>query len=179
MENVTDALYMAAAIIILLVALSVSISSFSRVRADVQQIIETDQNADLAKDESGVDYINYIRSTESIRVVGIETIIPTIRKIQTKSYAVYISCNNLNTVFPTNEFPDVNIVTNNGNTYAKIATEGSSYKTLTKENMQKLYDRLKDMQFNEYVGVYSEYNENLSDANKKEHRIIIYEQTTM
>ena len=89
---------------------------------------------------------------------------------------MYISCDNLNAVFPHNEFPDVNIVTNNGNTYAEIATRGSSYKTLTGENMYKLYDRLKDISFNEYVGVYKEYNDNVSDANKEEHRIIIYEQ---
>ena len=77
MENVADALYMAAAVLILLGALAVSVSSFTKLKAQVQEIIEIDEKSDMAKDVD--DYINYIKSNTDVnRQVGVETIIPTI-----------------------------------------------------------------------------------------------------
>ena len=177
MENVTDALYMAVAILILLITLSVSISSFTKVKADVQQIINADERTDLASYEVDTDgdgipdkeYINYIKSTGSNRVVGVETIIPTIRKIQNESYIVYIRCR---AIIPNAE----QITGSDGNTYAKIAIDGYHFKEITKDFMQTLYTRIQGSTFNEYIGVYKEYKPNTPDADNAEHRIIIYEE---
>ena len=59
MEDAVEALYMAAAVLLLLIALTVSISSFTKAKVQVEEINESETGIDLAQDESG-QYINYM-----------------------------------------------------------------------------------------------------------------------
>ena len=76
MENAVDALKMAAAVIIFVLALSVSINAFSEARIASTTILDyTDREIFLGKS----DYYNSDTSGKN-RIVGVETIIPAIYK---------------------------------------------------------------------------------------------------
>ena len=81
MEDAVEALYMAAAVLLLLIALTVSISSFTKAKVQVEEINESETGIDLAQDESG-QYINYMsKNNDKNRSVGADTVISSIRRI--------------------------------------------------------------------------------------------------
>lgn len=74
MENAVDALKMAAAVMIFVLALSISITAFSEARIASTTLLDyTDREFFLGNDD-------YYNSTTKKRTVGIETIIPAIYK---------------------------------------------------------------------------------------------------
>lgn len=82
MENATHALLMAFAVIIFIIALTVSMVSFSSVKHAADVILYT-------KDEA--NYYEYIGATGKAaenRIVGLETIIPTLYKYYKENYTV-------------------------------------------------------------------------------------------
>ena len=90
MEDAVEALYMAAAVLLLLIALTVSISSFTKAKVQVEEINESETGIDLAQDESG-QYINYMsKNNDKNRSVGADTVISSIRRISRESYTIYI-----------------------------------------------------------------------------------------
>lgn len=89
MENAVDALYIAGAILLLLVALTVGISSFSTQISQIDQIIENDERVDLATDETG-NLVNYITYSSEVREVGVETIVNSLYRSYKENYTVYI-----------------------------------------------------------------------------------------
>ena len=81
MENAVEALKMAVAVLIFVIALGISISSFSQARQTAQTILTyTDREYDM-------QYISNVTSTE--RVVGIETIIPAIYRAYKENYKIF------------------------------------------------------------------------------------------
>lgn len=81
MENIADALKMAVAVLIFVIALGISISSFSQAKQTAQTLLDyTDREYDM-------QYISNVTNTE--RVVGIETIIPTIYRAYKENYKVF------------------------------------------------------------------------------------------
>ena len=70
MENAADALKMAAAVLIFVVALSISINAFGQVRLASRTILEYNDK------EYNYTYVEDNGTTK--RIVGIESIIPTI-----------------------------------------------------------------------------------------------------
>lgn len=81
MEDAVEALKMAVAVLIFVIALGISISSFSQARQTAQTILTyTDREYDM-------QYISNVTNTE--RVVGIETIIPTIYRAYKENYKVF------------------------------------------------------------------------------------------
>lgn len=80
MENATDALHMATAVLIFVLALSISINAFGEVRQTAQTII---QYKDREYDYS---YVDQAGSTQ--RKVGIESIIPSIYKAYKENYKI-------------------------------------------------------------------------------------------
>lgn len=82
MENATDALKMAFAVLVFTMALSISIYMFSQLNEVSKSIIaSTDSTA----------YYQYIRTDENstnYRIVGLETIIPTLYKYYKENYTV-------------------------------------------------------------------------------------------
>lgn len=79
MENAIDALKMAFAIFVFVMALSISITMFS-------ELNETSKVLISARDIT--EYYHYGTSTEKTRTVGLESIIPTLYKYYTENYTV-------------------------------------------------------------------------------------------
>lgn len=81
MENIADALKMAVAVLIFVIALGISISSFSQAKQTAQTLLDyTDREYDML-------YVSNVTNTE--RVVGIETIIPTIYRAYKENYKIF------------------------------------------------------------------------------------------
>lgn len=80
MENAVDALKMAAAVLVFVMALGISISSFSQARTTADILIEyTDR-------ESVTQYAEDIGTRT--RIVGIETIVPTLYRAYKENYRI-------------------------------------------------------------------------------------------
>lgn len=87
MENATDALHMAAAVLIFVLALSISINAFGEVRQTAQSIIQY-------KDRE-YDY-TYVEQEGTQRKVGIESIIPSIYKAYKENYKIVFETKDIN-----------------------------------------------------------------------------------
>lgn len=91
MENVTEALYMATAVLVFMLALSLTLSSFSSFRNDLDRLITAEERVDEATitDSSGkTSYINYISSDSELRTVGIETVVNSLYRVYKENYMV-------------------------------------------------------------------------------------------
>ena len=199
MENAADALKMAAAVLIFVLALSISINAFGEARRTSQIILEyNDREYDYTYVEENKDENGEILTE---RLVGIETIVPSIYKAYKENYKI---------VF------DVSFLDGDG-LYKKRNSEGGSdpiyYIDLEKEvlgsdsqkeefieailygassetkakfernlgiylNDSGIYDKMKGKKFKEYLGVY--YQEEIDgesqtpDGNKTQKRVINY-----
>ena len=85
MENAIDALYIGVAVLIFVVALSVSINAFGNARATSQAVLDM-------KDRE-YDY-TYIQGDSTERIVGCETIIPSIYKAYKEHYKIVFNFKN-------------------------------------------------------------------------------------
>ena len=99
MENATDAIIMATSVLLLIIALSVSISSLSNLKTQVQDILSQRDEVDLSTysvknddDTITTSYNNYIKNNTDIdvRKVKAETIITLIRRMRKENYTIYI-----------------------------------------------------------------------------------------
>ena len=184
-ENLTDALMMAGAVLIFVIALTISMSSFSEMRTQIDEIIEMDSRVDLAQDATG--YLNYMTTSSDIREVGIETIVSSMYRVAKENYVVYIKANGLdNDVLmkfkdtgrseldiEEQTFPDgtSSIGKNDKVLYIDINGKNSNITYILDE--KGVYNALKDKTFREYLGVYQEKSE-ASEANKTTYRVITY-----
>ena len=84
MENAAEALKMAGAVLLFLIAISVSIISFGNVREAADTILEYKDRETAYID--GEYY--YSQSTENEREVGLETLLPTLSRVYTENYKV-------------------------------------------------------------------------------------------
>ena len=85
MENAADALKIAVAVLIFVVALSISITAFGEARATVTSILEyRDREYDYT-------YIEDNGTTQ--RIVGLETIVPTIYRAYKENYKIIFDSN--------------------------------------------------------------------------------------
>ena len=174
MENATDALIIAGSMLLLVIALTITISSLTSLKAETQDMLDNRDQLLATTDETG--YINYLKSGENaIRTVGIETIISSIRRLRKEDYTVYIQVKPETNVSELNSDIRTEI---DGKKYIKItlAGVGGKYvedKTVTSE----IYNKLKSARFREYIGIYKNATaEGVSDANKSTYKIITYEQ---
>lgn len=104
MENATDALYMGFAILVFVIALSLSIFSFSEVTSASQRIID-------ARDKT--TFYSYVVPQGTSRIVTREDIIPTLYRIAQENYIVSFDFKNL---LPENNLFEVNQTEENGTT---------------------------------------------------------------
>lgn len=81
MENATEALKMAFAVLVFVIAISLAITMFSRLNAVSKALI-------AESDVTTYYQYNTIPSTEKFRTVGIENVIPTLYKYYTENYTV-------------------------------------------------------------------------------------------
>ena len=80
MENAVDALHLAAAVLIFVVALSISINAFGEVRMTAQTILDSKDK------EYSYTYVEDNGTTE--RIVGLESIVPSIYKAYKENYKI-------------------------------------------------------------------------------------------
>lgn len=180
MENATDALIMAGSVLIFLIALSVCVSSFTTLRAGIDRIVDQTETVDMAQNSG--EYINYIRRSNAIRVVGAETVVSSMYRAKKENYVIYIVLKN--SLTKSNEFekrgmivkiPDIkrsdnNIIINKSDNVIKLI---GSYDFDYILNELKLYESIKDKKFEEYLGVYQD-NTDATEENKITYRIITY-----
>ena len=87
MENVTDALKIAAFTLIFVVTLTITISSFTEMRQTTQTILDyQDKKFDYTYVE---DYKDDSGNLVTERIVGAESIIPTIYRAFLENYKIY------------------------------------------------------------------------------------------
>lgn len=193
MENASDALIMAGQMLIFIVALTVCISSFTTVRAEVNRIIGENEEIRMAKD--GDTYINYIESkkSSSTRVVGSDTVVASMYRAIKENYVIYIKFkSDIETQIGTDHIKtmvaSVNSVVKNKDGQPIIKEEDKLIKITigsdTNQNINevlkskeggKLFGLIKDKNFNEYLGEYQKASaQGVTSENKEVYRIITY-----
>lgn len=100
MENAADALKMAAAVLAFVLALGISISSFSEVR-EVSQVI-------LNYKDKEYNYTYIPKNGDTTRKVSVETIVQTIYRAYNENYTIYFYDNNGNESQPLTIFEKKN-----------------------------------------------------------------------
>lgn len=171
MENASEALLMAFAVLIFVLALSLGISSFSLARQTTQAIV------DMTDREFDYTYVDF-DSENTSRIVGIETIIPTLYRAYRENFIVRFYQTN-GEAFPVYRKKVRNILTEtNEINLEKEAVANQDKATLfvdcllygnleknfnTCKNLSSInfYDTIKGMKFKEELGIY--YIEDLED----------------
>jgi len=189
-DNLTDALMMAGAILIFVIALTVSMSSFSEMRAQIDEIMEMDSRVDLAQDNAG-NYLNYITTSSDIRVVGIETVVSSMYRVAKENYVIYLKLTDpsdlpsdkLMKLVDTGKsgiedqyFPDGEKISQNDKVlFIDINGKNSNVNALleTVTGSNKIYEILAGKKFKEYLGVYQEKTD-ANEANRTTYRVITY-----
>lgn len=202
MENAADALKMAAAVLIFVLALSISINSFSEVRQTSQTILNYRDR------EYETTYVEDNVSTE--RLVGAETIIPSIYKIYQENYKIIFNINSIGYLYKKKitegekkgQDEKINYIDLQkevlGNEsqkqrfiqailYGVNSFEGKSdvvkeFKNLGIEfnNPNGIFEIIKNKKYKESLGVYyqeevdSDSASNISENNKTKKRVITY-----
>lgn len=204
MENAVDALKIAAAVLVFVVALSISINAFGQVRIASKTLLDyTDREYDYT-------YVENNGSTK--RIVGLESIIPTIYKSYKENYkivfdpsvmsgGVYKKDNNevytidlenetiagntakeqflLAIIYGKNCMKDQEMIDKFG-TWEKLK---ETYKNSSKIDLndEGIYDKIKSVKLEESIGVYyqeevgiTEEDSSVPDANKTQKRVITY-----
>ena len=202
MENAADALQMAAAVLVFVLALSISINAFGEARQTAQTILD---NRDREYD------YEYIQGDTTERIVKGETIIPSIYKAYKENYKIVFTKNNGEGIKLYQKFVATNSTDKKPICYIDLENEvlgsdkqkeeflqillygrepGQDIKIFTDTGLtdlpvkgntgdyQPLYDRIKNHTYEEKLGVY--YQEELQgtsnapDANKTEKRVLTY-----
>ena len=180
MENATDALIMAGSVLLLIIALTVTISSLSNLRTQAQDILMERDRLEIAQDSKG--YINYIKNDDKdIRIVGIESVISSIRRMWKEDYTIYLATNSLLTEIP--QELRVSNIENLSNTpidqdknIIKLSQAGVGNQLIKDDNvLSEIYNNLKEKKFKEHIGIYqNKAIEGVSEANKNTYKIITF-----
>lgn len=193
MENAAEALKIAAWVLIFIVALSLGINSVNQTRQTMDTI--------LAYNDKEYEY-TYVEENESTeRIVGFESIIPTIYKAYNENYKIIFPDDyvlykrNINGSKEAINYIDLekeSLSTNLKEEFIKTilfgkesmdTTIANSFSNIEFNNQNNaLYERLKGKKWKEKLGVYyqeetenAEQNSTL-DANKTKKRVITYEE---
>lgn len=190
MENASDALIMAGQILIFIVALTVCLSSFTNVRAEVNRIVGENEEIRFAKD--GETYVNFIESKKGSanRVVEADTIVTSLYRAIKENYVVYIkftdptSIHNIEgndyiskiTATQTNSVTQIN----EGDLLIKVTIGTDTNQDVDKvlkdgNDGGRLFEELRKYKFKEYLGEYQDSSD-VTSENKQTYRIITYVQ---
>lgn len=202
MENAADALKMAGAVLIFVLAISIIILAFSQARAASDTILNYRDRETMY-----VESNYYYSSEQSERTVSLETIIPTIFRAYLENYKIVFEGDGLRTPIykkllgssgtsvnkytidsesnVTKKYPNASVgdnerkieflkgILNHEYTNGKSAFE-EKYSVIM-EGCDSIYDQLKGKKITEYIGVYYQNdNPNEPEINKVEKRIITY-----
>ena len=201
MENAADALKMAAAVLIFVMAISITINSFTETRVAATTILN---NKDKEYDYS---YVEDNGTTE--RLVSLESIIPTIYKAYKENYKIVFKEN----LFSDGVYKKINTETGTednvysidlqkevlgnetqkeqfimailyGSKYDQYETVKNTFKKNLKISLNSagIYDKINGKKLKESIGIYYQEevgeqdntNPTVPDANKTEKRVITY-----
>ena len=201
MENAADALKMAAAVLIFVMAISITINSFTETRVTATTILN---NKDKEYDYS---YVEDNGTTE--RLVSLESIIPTIYKAYKENYKIVFKEN----LFSDGVYKKINSETGTednvysidlqkevlgndtqkeqfimailyGSKYDQYETVKNTFKKNLKISLNSagIYDKINGKKLKESIGIYYQEeageqdntNPTVPDANKTEKRVITY-----
>lgn len=201
MENAADALKMAAAVLIFVMAISITINSFTETRVVATTILN---NKDKEYDYS---YVEDNGTTE--RLVSLESIIPTIYKAYKENYKIVFKEN----LFSDGVYKKINSETGTednvysidlqkevlgndtqkeqfimailyGSKYDQYETVKNTFKKNLKISLNSagIYDKINGKKLKESIGIYYQEeageqdntNSTVPDANKTEKRVITY-----
>ena len=201
MENEADALKMAAAVLIFVMAISITINSFTETRVAATTILN---NKDKEYDYS---YVEDNGTTE--RLVSLESIIPTIYKAYKENYKIVFKEN----LFSDGVYKKINSETGTednvysidlqkevlgndtqkeqfimailyGSKYDQYETVKNTFKKNLKISLNSagIYDKINGKKLKESIGIYYQEeageqdntNPTVPDANKTEKRVITY-----
>ena len=191
MENATDALIMAGSIFLLIIALTLSISSFSRVKTQIDDIVLAREKVEYAVNSNDNSLLNFIQSnTKYTRTVTFETIATSLRRLRKEEFDVYIIfknpdlgdfANELKTTLNKDDyFGDIEITGEKA--VLKFSISGAANKYLEDKNsdnfdksLNLLYNKVGTKKFKEYYGVYKQKTDDgVSNIEKKDIKIITY-----
>lgn len=196
MENATDALIMAGSVLLLIIALTVAISSFTSLRLQVDEILNARDQVIYATNNG--DFLNFLKSTnnEDIRKVRTDAIIAAVRRMRKEDYTIYIvggngnlsSFDNLKKLMVDSQgisqkYND-NIIIDSTKTIIEISTKNNSENNgiifyndkkqeLNEQLLSEIFQYTKDATYSEYLGTYREKNE-ASEANDRARKIITF-----
>lgn len=198
MENATEALKMAAAVLVFVLALSITISAFGEARQSAQIVLEYKD-----RDYDNDTYLNYNEKTTK-RIVGAETIIPSIYKAYKENYKIVFkkangagmelyekaktTANSTDTISicSIDLQKDVLGSDEEKENFIKALLYGSNNTQIIEDfakrgiilQKESFYDRIKGKTFEESLGVYYqeelEGQSNAPDANLTQKRVITY-----
>ena len=182
MENATEALIMAGSVLLLIIALTVSISSLSNLRTQAQDILMERDRTEITQDSKG--YIHYIKNDDKdIRIVGIESVISSIRRMWKEDYTIYLATNSTLTEIPQElRVSNVENLSNTdiiqGKNIIKLSQSGVGNQLVKDEKILTEiynYSKVNDKKFKEYIGIYqNKAIEGVSEANKNTYKIITF-----
>lgn len=195
MENAADAIKMAGAVLLFVLALSIIIPFFSQARETTDLILD-------ARDRE-TTYINgnyYYKATGNERQVGWETILPTVMRAYLENYKiVFVGLSDpIYKIKLDGKIIDkysLDLETNNGTEYENVALANedqkaeflcgilyhnrTNYEDFNKKfnieiGSRSLSDMLKGKKITEKLGVYYQNDSDIPDVNKTQKRIITY-----
>lgn len=184
MENATEALVMAASVLLLILALTVSISSFTTIKVQVEDILGTRDQIQPVQ-ESSNEYINYLKSSEegATRIVKTEAIIAALKRMKKEDYTIYIETDLTNvstsdTIFGFKLKDNNNVIELSNAHSATIFTYRKDNKLINGLNpkvVSEIYRITEGKEYLEYIGIYQEKtDEGVSEANKLTKKIITF-----
>ncbi len=200
MENATDALKMAGAVLLFVLAISIIILSFGQVRESADTIIDYRD-----RETSYIEGNYYYEGNKNSRIVGLETIIPSIYRAYLENYKIVFSSdilgkpiykingNEKHLIDLENSSNETNITLGNdeakvefiqGILYGKNVYDDPTAKqyfeskfNISLDGCESIYTQLskENVPIIEDLGVYYQNDSaDVSDANKTKKRIITY-----
>lgn len=201
MENAAEALKMAGAVLIFVLAISIIIFAFGQVRETSDIILDyRDRETEYISDEEN----HYYQTTGTERIVGLETVIPSIFRAYLERYKIvfegldeplYEIKDKTGEYVPRYTLDsDTNINIGDNNESKKAFLSGILYRDFNNDilefptkqafeqqfyvnikNYKSLYEQLNGRRITEYLGVYyTEDNPNKTEVNLQKKRIITY-----
>lgn len=192
MENATDALKMAGAVLLFVLAISIIILSFGQVRESADTIIDYRD-----RETSYIDGSFYYDGKDYSRIVGLETIIPSVYRAYWENYRIVfegieqpiykineegkylLELENINGTNLTLANDETKVEFLQGILYGVDANKNKDFQTkfnISLDGCESIYNQLKSKSVKEYLGVYYQNDSpNVPELNKVKKRIITYE----
>lgn len=190
MENAADALKMAGAVLLFVLAISIIILSFGQVRESADTIIDYRD-----RETSYIDGSYYYVGNDNSRKVGLETIIPSVYRAYWENYRIVfegikpiykingedrylLELENINGTNLTLTNDDTKVEFLQGILYGKYDNKKEDFETkfnISLSGCEPICEQLKNKSVTEYLGVYYQNdNPNVPESNKVKKRIITY-----